>query len=445
MACGFPYCQFSRVNVVESEDSQNPSTPLGGGGVVTQQPQAQFRLQIGGESDLASQVSQIAGVVNSIIEHPRTQKGCVICYEQCSDPCTKHFGCFGRWFCACFQACCILETTSTSNIPQCIDNMNQNYGPISLGLALSRLNWNVLSMVQSGENFTEQQQQELKDACEQAKQQCSGGMRNLSQSLFYEVSSSIASDTETSQTLPILLGIIGSQAWLNPQQNPTPPPCWLIDHDETSMFAKTINSERRESTAYTGIQSSASASKYKQAVTQQFLSHLIVKSLITGNTGILGFEKAHLVTWIFEKFLCISASPNSPLITSKGCPAYEVKDFIRLLMLILLCCGYVPVDSSGSSLVDIANPNDPFMLIFQRSQRIYTARCQTSTSRQLTRQASISSSDSTSSPADDYRLPEGAVYPPENQDDEVVRQRNLLTSSSNLSELFAMMKLSNSK
>lgn len=452
MAFSFPSFQFSRVRSGSSgsiDTSQNPSTS----GVVTKQPQArpEIRLQIGGESDLASQVSQIAGIVSSIIEHPRTQKGCVVCYEQCSNPCERRFGSCGRWFCTCFQACCIVETTSTSNIPQFIDGMNQSYGPISLGLALSRLEWNVLSMVQSGANFTEEQKQELEAACQEAKNQCSGGMREISQSFFYDASLSITSDDdEVQQTLPILLGIIGSQAWLNPEQTPTPPPCWLIDNSDNMIFnATNPNPGRRDSIVCSGIQSSASASKYKQSATQKFLSRLIVKSLTTGQVGILGFEKAHLVTWIFEKFLCISAGPNSPLIKSGACPSYEIKSFIRLLMLILLCCGYVPVDSSEQSPVDISQADDPFMKIFLRSQRVYLAKSQTSkapTKRQLTRQVSISSEDSTSNaPADDYHLPDGVECPPDDENDEIIRQKELLSSSSNLTELFSVMKIAQAK
>ena len=131
MAFSFPSFQFSRVRSGSSGSigtSQNPSTS----GVVTKQPQArsEIRLQIGGESDLASQVSQIAGIVSSIIEHPRTQKGCVVCYEQCSNPCERRFGSFGRWFGTGFKAVSFVELTGPGIIPHFIVGRIKGMGQI---------------------------------------------------------------------------------------------------------------------------------------------------------------------------------------------------------------------------------------------------------------------------------------------------------------------------
>ncbi|VVT42605.1 hypothetical protein BOKEGFJH_00114 [Chlamydia avium] len=481
MALGFPFFRFTKVagddntdneeNPTSSSTTDNPggaaSSSAATSSVVTTQP---GRLNVGGVTiqlgagdgvNIAEQVSQIVSLVGSIIEHPRTQRGCTVCYDQCSDPFSRHCGTFGRWFCACFKACCIIESTSTSNIPEVVETLRESYGPISLGLALTNVDLNLWRMVQNGEQLTEEQQIQLEEACKKAKRLYSGGMQSLSQELAHTLLSSIPDNQPLQEVLPILLGIIGSQQWTNPEHTPNPPPCWLIDTKKNASSSANDEDDRSSSIG-TGIPCSASASKYRGKIAQKFLSNLTVMSLLTGQIGTLGFEKAHLIVWIFEKFLTISAGPNSPLIKSGGCPAYELGDFIRLLMLILLCCGYIPVDSSGKSQVDVANPEDPFMKIFLRAQRIYQSRAEallmsastsSSTSKKpLTRQASVRSSESqsgqVSSPADDYQAPE-KVRQQEREDrnkegdNEIHRQEEVLANASQLTKLFAAIKLLN--
>lgn len=468
MACGFPTCQFSQVTQRDSGgEGGDDSIPMT---VITSQPKStkEIRLQIGGDSDLVSQVSNIASLVTSIIDHPRTQRGCITCYDQCSDPCSRHCGSFGRWFCACFKACCILETPSSSNIPEIMEKLKEAYGPISLGLAINSLKIDILSMVKEGKDLSNEEQSTLESACKEAKKQCSGGMRHLSQSFFYDSCISLVSQENIKECLHTIWGIIKIQEWNHRKHIPNPPTCWLIDTSKTILTANQEQEEgsggsictglllhgeeeRRDSVCvgHTEVLSTVYASKYKQKVTQKCLSRLMVKSLLTGYVGILGFEKAHLVTWIFEKFLCIAAGPNSPLVTSRGSPSYEIRNFVQLLMLILLCCGYVPVDTSGGTEVNINDPDDPLVQIFLKSQRLYTQHQAEKMKKSLTRQLSVNGTQEAGptvpeSPADDYQLPEEIELPndEDEDEDEVQRQKELITSSNNLSRLFFAMKQS---
>lgn len=506
MAWGFPSCfssctpscEFSRVTV--EEEGEGCSAPLSGSStpVVTRQPkkkrtETKLHLQFGGGDDIASQVQNVMNAVDAVVSNPRTQRGCVACYNQFQEPCSTRCGSFGGWFCNCFQACCIIDGPSSSNIPEIASEMTTLFGPISLGLALCRLGWDINAMTQSGKNLTPEEKEQLKTECEKAKTDCSGGFHNLGQACFFKSHQELFLSPTTQETLPLIMKILRQQTWLDPCKHPTPATCWLIyptDHTPSSLNT-TINSGQAKtrktslSLALTDL-GIVHVVKYNEKRAQKYLSKIVMKSLNSGDVGALGTEKAKLILTVFESLLAETSGPHSPLVRTGGFPCYKTTDFIKLLMNIALCLGFVPVDQEENSPVDHTNPEDPFMQVFLRAKRERTMEKFHSThiavrgrSSTLQRQASIDQTDGTttyttrtlfgavcarhsdnegaSTPLDilvkdegdmeiDYLIASSqnsAGYTDESsdeEDEEILRQHHLVESSSQLSSLFAAMK-----
>ncbi|WP_348663859.1 hypothetical protein [Chlamydia vaughanii] len=499
MACGFPgnwfpSCTFSRTTTTiegrDGDDDQpgpssalNPNsgstTTVGASSTVTTQPaprtrktDTRFEFKFGphdDEDDMVEKVQRVAGLVNDVIESRRVQRGCVTCYDQCHEPCSRRCGSFGRWLCQCFHDCCIQN--QESNIPDVAREMSVKYGAVSLSMALVTLQWDLTGWTQEGRCLTKEEENTLREACQQAKDYCSGALKCLNQDFFYESAFHVPGSEMASTAMPVLLSILRGRSWMAPGPRPTPPECWIIDDSKLTGTPEapspTDADIRRPSCAtfaHTGKATDACAVKYKHKKTQKYLAAMCVKKLATGEVGVLGFEKANLILLIFEALLMFGAGPHSPLTLTGGYPSYTIGAFVRLLMLILLCCGYVPVDNDGNFPVDPNDPDDPFMKIHKQANRVYLHRETSSTSSsssegrrsRLMRQDSVYPTPPTDEPSPGPSQPRRSPTPApidedlpplgdfdeddEDDDDEVGRQQELITSSSNLGKMFAAMK-----
>ncbi|QVE48849.1 hypothetical protein SBV42_03605 [Chlamydia crocodili] len=399
---GFSFT-FQRTTENETDENQpgtsNQSVPL-----VTQQPtstqsksktKTEVKISFGGGNNeeneeggvegTAAQIQTIVETTQHIIHNPQVQKGCMVCYDHCSGPCIDRCGWFGSWFCACFKACCILETPMDTNIPDIMRDMDKRYGPLSLAMAVQHLGWDVPDMVKRGHDVSTEDEKNLEDECKKAKKQLTGSFNQLSQQCFYDKSVDILDDENLEHVLPTLLKIIGDQAWKDPKHKPNPPKCWVLEPaaktDSTSPTSVPLQLDLRRPSLFPQSEINenydrATATKYDKKKMTKCLANLDVLSLETGAVGTLGAKEAHLVITIFELFLCLVAGEHSPLVLSGGCVCYDINKFIKLLMLILLCCGYVPVDKDGDTVVKHDDDTDPFVKIYKRSLCSYTQKQQ---------------------------------------------------------------------
>ncbi|MEF9519792.1 hypothetical protein SBV45_05255 [Chlamydia crocodili] len=399
---GFSF-SFQRTTEHETDENQpgtsNQSIPL-----VTQQPtptqsksktKTEVKISFGGGNNeeneeggvesTAAQIQTIVETTQNIIHNPQVQKGCMVCYDHCSGPCINRCGWFGSWFCACFKACCILETPMDTNIPDIMRNMDGKYGPVSLAMAVQHLDWDIPDMVKRGHDLSTEDEKNLENECKRAKKQLTGSFNQLSQQCFYDKSTEITDDSNLEDVLPTLLKIIGDQAWKDPEHKPHPPKCWVLEPavktDSTSPTSVPLRLDLRRPSLFPPQETGenydrATATKYDKKKMTKCLANLDVLSLETGAVGNLGAKDAHLVVTIFEFFLCLIAGENSPLVKSGGCVCYDINRFIKLFMLILLCCGYVPVDKDGDTTVKYDDDEDPFVKIYKQSLRSYTHKQQ---------------------------------------------------------------------
>ncbi|SYX08787.1 hypothetical protein C834K_0322 [Chlamydia poikilotherma] len=396
---GFPSipgfsCSFQRTTQDQTDGAQSSTNPQSIP-LVTQQPHStqsktELKISFGKEDGVESAAAQIETIVNTtqhIIHNPQVQKGCMVCYDHCNDPCVKRCGCFGSWFCACFKACCILETPVDTNIPDIMRNMDHKYGPLSLAMAIQQLSWDAHELVKQGQDLSTDDEKKLDQECKKAKKQLTGSFNNLSQKYFHNQCMNILDDPQNvDNVLPTLLKIMGNQAWKNPEHKPHPPKCWVLEAaaKTDSTLPSTpdpMQLDLRRPSFFLQSQSNedytqATATRYNKKKMTKYLSKLEVASLETGAIGCLGAKDAHLVTVIFEIFLCLVAGENSPLVTCGGSVSFDINSFIKLMMLILLCCGYVPVDQDGTTEVKHDDPENPFVKIYKRSLRSYTQKQQ---------------------------------------------------------------------
>ncbi|WP_375793207.1 hypothetical protein O1W69_03640 [Chlamydia sp. 12-01] len=432
----------------------------------------------GGVEGHAQQIQTIVATTQSIINNPQVQKGCKVCYDHCNDPCINRCGCFGSWFCACFKACCVIEVDMDTNIPEIIKDMDSKYGPLCLAMSLQHLGWDVLTMSKQGIYLSTQQESQLEEECKKAKERLAGSFNYLSQERFYTTSIEIPGDKELENVLPTLLKIMGDKAWKDPSFKPNPPTCWVLEPSEKTDASSPTSAQPRFSLQGPSLFASANTNmtydhatgtKYKQKKMTKLLSSLEVLSLQTGAIGTLGAKEAHLVTTIFKIFLCLIAGEHSPIVQSGGCVCYDINRFVKLFMMILLCCGYVPVDKDGKTTVNYDDDDDDCVKIYRKSLRIYNQSQRGSNEdtvdmatmdpagaaggpivqqptklpkrHELLRQGSIRTPTGDHDPEDDWL--KQMIDGDDGDDDDdggIAQQRGLIDSSSALDKVFSAMR-----
>ncbi|BAE81477.1 hypothetical protein [Chlamydia felis Fe/C-56] len=517
-------CTFTRTTETtknQKENNQDNGSTASAPVVVTKQPspstvsttEVKFLLnqtEDSGVLETAERIQRLVEDSQRVIHNPQIQQGCLVCYDQCAPRCDHRCGCFGHWICACFKACCILETPMKTNIPDVMQQMDKLHGPLSLAMALHELQWNITDMAVNNCHISQEEEECLEETCRRAKKKLSGSFIHLSQQYFYDTTNALPEDKLTESILPVILKIMREKSWKQPLYQKVPLKCWILEPtSDVNLPQSRLSLDRSslspstEKSMYTNP-TRAIAIRYDKKKMTKFLSNLEVLSLESGATGKLGAKEAHLVVTIFDVLRIMSAGEDSPLTKTGGSLSYEMDLFIKLFMLILTACGYVPLDEQGKTNVQYDDKNNNLVSIYQLAMSNYNqpgdtestqppqplattekyssyeslgARPKTEksvafssivsvgyTSSSLTSQSSIPPSPHSpkrgplvrqnsvrtrSTPSDDYRPPNDEEWllamingNDDSSDDEedVARQRQLLNSSHNLGKLFAAMK-----
>lgn len=379
------YTRTTETTANQTENDQDDGS-IASAPVVTSQPwpttttEMKLLLSPNNEDGLLETVERVQQLVEDsqrIIKNPHIQQGCLVCYDQCAPRCSYRCGCFGSWLCACFKACCIVETPITTNIPKVMQQMDKKYGPLSLALALQELRWEITKMAINNRHITEEEQEDLEKACKKAKKKLTGSFVHLSQQYFYDLTKDLPGSPLVKSVLPLLFKIMKEKSWTQPIYQHTPLKCWILEPttedelplsrlslDRSSLSPATDKNMYPDPTRAIGI-------KYDKKKMTRFLSDLEVYSLESGTTGKLGVKEAHLVTTVFDILCLMSAGEDSPLTLSDGCLGYGMEKFVKLFMLILTTCGYVPLDDNKTTDIKYDDPNDEYAQIYKQAMLNY--------------------------------------------------------------------------
>ncbi|QXE27279.1 hypothetical protein HBN95_04000 [Chlamydia buteonis] len=313
--------------------------------VVTQQPGKRVSLDLQvGDTPILETIQKAGVIATSLLNAPQTQRGANYCHEHCSPWCDSHCP---NWLSHCFHCLCTCIINPPPDQPsgahpdllQFLDTMKHKHGPIVLGMGAQQSNMNWPILLAEGQTLPENQKAEFDQLCldikENLKKLLAGGIQ---QELF-DLANDPSEVPKINETDTIMTKR-GYGDFLCKRQD-TPPPCWIIYNKGEEQALETAQS--------------VSAIHYtKQINYSKLLSQLYqlnVMDLCSGDTFPLGGKDG-------KNALCILKNTLSCLVGNAPCFAYgrdgfslslHPKKLLKLIILVLLALGYVPISSGGES------------------------------------------------------------------------------------------------
>ncbi|AAD19208.1 hypothetical protein CpB1116 [Chlamydia pneumoniae TW-183] len=466
--CGNFNCEWVEVTTTEETTRQSASDiseeagSSGGAAPITTQPtkitkvekRVQFNTAQGDESTI-HMIQEAGELVDSILSHRRTQGCTEYCYDSYATGCGQRCGSFGRLICGTYKACCL--DREDNQVAGLVHECEQTHGPIAVALAAKTMGLNLMELVEKNTILSEEQKNEFRQHCSEAKTQLYGTMQSLSQNFFLEGVNSIRERGLDDSLVQAVLSFIATRSWektieseeasgTSSASNSTRiPACYILNTSPLTTSRLSCGSRDARRPSSVGAEPQYVAKKYNDNGMARQLGKIQVTNLKTGDFSALGPFGLLIVKMLNSFLLSASQSTSSILKHTGGEICYTCPNFRDIVVLLMLAIGYCPANTDETSVVDIHMIDDPIMTIFYRLQ--YSYRTGKTSASFLKKKPSLVRQESLDcpTPAESVPLMSSLEEEDENEDDDedgnLAYQQRILECSGHLQTLFLGIKI----